>query len=106
MCGMWTRVKKHYVSSSETRKMCLRSQFDSLRMTEGMSVMQFNSKLSEVARQLQELGDSVGEAELKTCLLRGVVKAEFEMVKTMCRTMDYTHVQQGVRPEAGERGTK
>jgi hypothetical protein len=56
---IWMRLKKRYGSTSSTRKLDLRRDLQSIKMTDGMTVDQFLHKIDTVITQLADIDEQV-----------------------------------------------
>ena len=64
--------------------MNLRSQLKSTKMSQGESIQDYFTRVSQLKEKLEAIGDSLGEDELVMTALNGIIMPWDSFIQTMC----------------------
>ena len=73
-----------YEGRNINRKMNLRAQLKSTKMSHGESIQDYFTRVSQFKEQLEAIGDNLDEDELVMTALNGLTRPWDSFIQTMC----------------------
>lgn len=94
----WTRLSALYELRDKTSVQLLLQRFFDYRMTEGMSIGQHVSKIEEMARQLEDLGEKQSEAAMVTKTLHSLPRSYIHVISAWDSLPDEKQTMENLLP--------
>ena len=81
---MYDALSVMYEGKNSNRKMNLRAQLKSTKMSKGELVQDYFTRFSQIKEQIDAIGDSLDEYELVMNALNGLTRPWDSFIQTMC----------------------
>ena len=81
---MYDALSRMYEGRNINRKMNLRAQLKSTKMSHGESIQDYFTRVSQIKEQLEAIGDKLDEDELVMNSLNGLTRPWESFIQMMC----------------------
>ena len=81
---MYDALSRMYEGRNINRKMNLRAQLKSTKMSHGESIQDYFTRVSQIKEQLESIGDNLDEDELVMIALNGLTRPWESFIQMMC----------------------
>ena len=86
---MYDALSRMYEGRNINRKMNLRAQLKSTKMSKGESIQEYFTRVSQFKEQLDSIGDSLDEYALIMTALNGLTRPWDSFKQTVCQKRKY-----------------
>ena len=101
---MYDSLSRMYEGRNIKKKMNLRAQLKSTKMSKGESIQAYFTRVSQFKEQLKSIGESLDEYELVMTTLNGITRPWDSFRQTMCarkESMKFDIIWEDCRPRGG-----
>ena len=81
---MYDALSRMYEGRNINRKMNLRAQLKSTKMSHGESIQDYFTRVSQIKEQLEAIGDKIDEDEMVMTALNGLTRPWESFIQMMC----------------------
>ena len=81
---MYDALSRMYEGRNINRKMNLRAQLKSIKMSHGESIQNYFTRVSQIKEQLEAIGDNLDEDEMVMTALNGITRPWESFIQMMC----------------------
>ena len=81
---MYDSLSRMFEGRNINRKMNLRAQLKSIKMSHGESIQDYFSRVSQIKEKLEAIGDNLDEDEMVMTTLNGLTRPQESFIQMMC----------------------